>query len=231
MASSALNATRVPAREPLAFEALPAQVRADVPHDVSFAVSTCASEQSTAHRAHVKRSRAIAGAGVADTTATPRPAPNAFALSFPRWPDEMVEYKPVLTRSGLVVMELPARATCGVDAATARSPPLQTGRRPTAVPRYEWASEFLGAFTVQLVKPPESFGPAPDGLHITFYIASGEIHGTEDQREDPRRGRRLDACAPRRCRRSRRSHYLRDGRRRAALLALLRHFRPRTRRI
>ena len=53
--------------------------------------------------------------------------------------------------------------------------PAAAARR--AVPRYEWASEFLGAFTVQLAKPPESFGPAPDGLHITFYIASGEIHG------------------------------------------------------
>jgi len=30
---------------------------------------------------------------------------------------------------------------------------------------------------VQLAEVPESFGPAPDGLHITFYIASGEIHG------------------------------------------------------
>ena len=62
----------------------------------------------------------------------------------------------------------------------AAAAPVPTGpdrRRPTAVPRYQWASEFLGAFTVQLAKPPESFGPAPDGLHITFYIASGEIHG------------------------------------------------------
>jgi hypothetical protein len=38
-------------------------------------------------------------------------------------------------------------------------------------------SEFLGAFTAQLAKVPECFGPAPDGLHITFYIASGEICG------------------------------------------------------
>lgn len=45
------------------------------------------------------------------------------------------------------------------------------------VRRYEWSSEFLGAFSVQLVKPPESFGPTADGLHITFYIASGEIQG------------------------------------------------------
>ena len=48
---------------------------------------------------------------------------------------------------------------------------------PNAAPRYQWASEFLGAFTVQLINPPESFGPGPDGMHITYYIASGEIHG------------------------------------------------------
>ena len=38
---------------------------------------------------------------------------------------------------------------------------------PNAAPRYQWASEFLGAFTVQLINPPESFGPGPDGMHIT----------------------------------------------------------------
>ena len=89
----------------------------------------------------------------------------------------MVEYKPVLTRSGLVVLKLPARTTWGVDAAAVTVPTTPDRTPPTAVPRYEWASEFLGAFTVQLVKPPESFGPAPDGLHITFYIESGEIRG------------------------------------------------------
>ena len=99
------------------------------------------------------------------------------ALLPPLAPGETVEYTPVLTRSGLVVAVLPARTTRGVRAPAAPVAPDRTPPPPTAVPRYQWASEFLGAFTVQLAKPPESFGPAPDGLHITFYIASGEIHG------------------------------------------------------
>jgi hypothetical protein len=92
-------------------------------------------------------------------------------------PGETVEYTPVLTRSGLVIERLPARATRGLAEVVA---PIEAGPEPSpavAMPRYEWASEFLGAFTVQLAKPPESFGPVSDGLHITFYIASGEIRG------------------------------------------------------
>ena len=56
-------------------------------------------------------------------------------------------------------------------------PPDTAQDAPTAVPRYQWASEFLGAFTVKLINPPELFGPGPDGMHITYYIESGEIHG------------------------------------------------------
>ena len=84
----------------------------------------------------------------------------------------------MLTRSGLVFQANCPRAR-RVGRGWPRSPPTVQDRSATdcAVPRYQWASEFLGAFTVQLAKPPESFGPAPDGLHITFYIASGEIHG------------------------------------------------------
>ena len=89
--------------------------------------------------------------------------------------DETVEYKPVLSRLGLVVMELPGRTTRGVLPDPAPIAPKATALIP--VPRYEWASEFLGAFTVQLAIRPVSFGPAPDGLHITFYIESGEIRG------------------------------------------------------
>ena len=32
---------------------------------------------------------------------------------------------------------------------------------PSGVPRYQWASEFLGAFTVQLAKPPSCSGQHP----------------------------------------------------------------------
>jgi hypothetical protein len=104
--------------------------------------------------------------------------PQHFSVRLPPLaPDEVVEYTPVLTRSGRVVERMPSRSTRGVAAAPSApygSPVTGPG---AGVKRYEWSSEFLGAFTVQLAKPPESFGPAADGLHITFYIASGEIHG------------------------------------------------------
>jgi hypothetical protein len=163
-------------REPLAFEALPAQVRADVPYDVLFAVLP-------AHPSNQLRiERASNGREQLPVQASPYGRDPVTGAQYfrarlpPVAAGETVEYKPVLTRSGLVIAELPTRATRGmraVFAPVARDPPPPA----TAVPRYEWASEFLGAFTVQLAKPPESFGPAPDGLHITFYVASGEIRG------------------------------------------------------
>jgi hypothetical protein len=176
-ASSASRATPLLAREPLAFEALPAKVRANVPHDVLFSVlSAHPSNQLRIERASSGREQSPVRAWPYDHD--PATGAQRFRAQLPPVAvDEVVEYKPVLTRSGLVVMELPARATCGVDAATVTAPTAPDRTPPTAVPRYEWAPEFLGAFTVQLVKPPESFGPAPDGLHITFYIESGEIRG------------------------------------------------------
>jgi hypothetical protein len=175
--SSASNATRVLAREPLAFEALPAQVRANVPHDVLFSVLPAhPSNQLRIERASGGREQSPVRAWPYDRD--PVTGAQRFRAQLPAVAvDEMVEYKPVLTRSGLVVMELPARTTWGVGAAAVTIPTAPDPTPPTAVPRYKWASEFLGAFTVQLVKPPESFGPAPDGLHVTFYIESGEIRG------------------------------------------------------
>jgi Protein of unknown function (DUF3237) len=173
----ASNATRVLARELLAFEALPAEVRANVPHDVLFSVLPAhPSNQLRIERASSGREQSPVRAWPYDRD--PATGAQRFRAQLPPVAvDEMVEYKPVLTRSGLVVLKLPARTTWGVDAAAVTVPTAPDGTPPTAVPRYEWASEFLGAFTVQLVKPPESFGPAPDGLHITFYIESGEIRG------------------------------------------------------
>jgi hypothetical protein len=169
-------ATRGSAREPLAFEALPAQVAADVPHDVSFAVLPAhPSNQLRIERASSAREQPPVRAwpsGRDLVTGAQR-----FRAQLPPVAlDETVEYKPVLTRSGLVIRELPTLRTRGVRVPIA---PAMPDRAPpsTSVPRYQWASEFLGAFTVQLSKPPESFGPAPDGLHVTFYIASGEIRG------------------------------------------------------
>jgi hypothetical protein len=166
-----------PAIEPLEFEALPAQVVAGVPNDVSFSVLP-------AHPSNQLRiERTSGGRELPSVRAWPyRGDPAGGAQRFraqlpPVAVDEMVEYRPVLTRSGLVVRELPTRSLRGVLAAATPIAPDPAAPPTTGVPRYEWASQFLGAFTVQLTKPPESFGPAPDGLHVTFYIASGEICG------------------------------------------------------
>jgi hypothetical protein len=155
---------------------LPDQVIAGAPNDVSFAVLP-------AHPSNQLRIERISGGRelppVRAWTYGRDPATGAQrfrALLPPLAAGETVEYRPVLTRSGLVGRELPVRCVRGIRLATPPATPDQTPAA-TAVPRYQWASEFLGAFTVQLAKPPESFGPAPDGLHITFYIASGEIHG------------------------------------------------------
>ena len=162
------------ARASLPFEALPAQVSANVPYDVSFVVPAHPSNRLYIERASGGRERPPVMAwpdGRDPTTGAQR-----FRAQLPPVAaDETVEYKPVLTRSGLIVKELPGRKTRGVTAAVAPIAVDETSLN--SVPRYEWASEFLGAFTVQLAKPPELFGAGPDGLHITFYIASGEIHG------------------------------------------------------
>ena len=85
----------------------------------------------------------------------------------PLGPDETVEYSPVVQRSGLVVQRLPARSTRGIRALAAPEAPDTAQAATAAMPRYQWASEFLGAFTVKLINPPESFGPGPPGKHIT----------------------------------------------------------------
>jgi len=163
---------------PVAFDTLRAEVEAGVPLDVWWLVSP-------AHPSHsLVVERRVNG--------VPKPAVRA-------WPDgrhadagsqrfraqlppceagDLVEYAPMLYRAGQVVAELPVRSVRGVAAVAPRvdMPPTSLPATGT-IPRYDWGTDFLGAFTVQLAKPPESFGPAPDGLHITFYIASGEIHG------------------------------------------------------
>ena len=163
-------------REPMAFEALPAQVIADMPHDVSFAVlpahpsnQLCIERASNGHKQPPIRAWRYGRDSVTGAQLFRAQLPPVAV-------GETVEYRPVLTRSGLVIVELPLRTTRGVKEVAS---PVEQDWQPPApnVPRYQWASEFLGAFTVQLAKPPESFGPAPDGLHITFYIESGEIHG------------------------------------------------------
>ena len=165
--------------QPLPFEALPPQVSAGEPLDVSFLVSPShPSNQLLIERESNGRERPALRAW--PNGSDPATGYQRFRALLPALaPDEAVTYRPVLSRSGLVVQALPARGTRGVGVAGARAAPAAAAAPPpgNSEPRYEWASEFLGAFTVQLAKPPESFGPAPDGLHITFYIASGEIRG------------------------------------------------------
>jgi hypothetical protein len=162
---------------PLAFEALPSEVSAGVPLDLSFAVFPAhPSNQLVVERTSNGRERPAVRAW--PDGCDPATGAQHFRVRMPPLaPDETAEYWPVVTRSGLVVETRPARSTRGIRAPAAPTAPDTASTRPTAVPRYQWASEFLGAFTVQLIKPPESFGPGPDGMHITYYIASGEIHG------------------------------------------------------
>lgn len=163
---------------PVAFDTLSPEVAAGTPLDVWW-------QLSPAHPSH----RLEVGRRVNGVQKTPiRAWPDSQrsdagsqrfrALLPPCEVGDTVEYTPVLSRAGLVVAELPVRRLRGVPrpADSGDAVPAPASATGTA-PRYDWGADFLGAFTVQLAKPPESFGPAPDGLHITFYIASGEIHG------------------------------------------------------
>ena len=162
---------------PLAFEALPSQVSAGIPLDLSFAIFPAhPSNQLILERTSNGRKRpAVRGWPDGSDPAT---GVQRFRVRLPPLaPDETAEYWPVVTRSGLVVETLPARSTRGIRASATPIAPSTGQAPPIAVPRYQWASEFLGAFTVQLIKPPESFGPGPDGIHITYYIQSGHVRG------------------------------------------------------
>lgn len=162
---------------PLAFEALPSQVLAGVPLDLTFTVVPAhpSNQLIVELRSNGQVRSTVRGwpDGVDPATGAQR-----FRVQMPPLAaDESAEYSPVLRRAGLVVQALPIRTTRGFRALAVPSSPDATEAPPAAVPRYQWASEFLGAFTARLVKPAESFGPGPDGLRITFHIASGEIRG------------------------------------------------------
>jgi Protein of unknown function (DUF3237) len=167
----------VASRESLPFEQLPAEMSAGRPFDLTLAVQP----PHPSNQMHIERvsnglpHSPLRAAPVGSDAATLQ---QRFVVRLPALaPDETVSYTPVLTRSGLVVERLPPRATRGVAEAATPSEESPADPHAGGARRYEWASEFLGAFTVQLAKPPESFGPVSDGLHITFYIASGEIIG------------------------------------------------------
>jgi hypothetical protein len=161
----------------LAFEALPSQVNAGAPLDLLFAVFPAhpINQLIVERTSNGRQLPAVRGWPVGRDPTT---GAQHFRVQLPALePDEAAEYWPVVTRSGLVVETRPPRSTRGIRALMAPSAPDTGQSLPTAVPRYQWASEFLGAFTVQLIKPPESFGPGPDGMHITYYIQSGTING------------------------------------------------------
>jgi hypothetical protein len=163
--------------ETVPFEQLPAEIPAGRPYDLAVTVGP----PHPSNQVHIER----VSNGRPETPLRAVPVGAAAASERQRFlarlpslaPGESVEYTPVVTRSGLVLERLPARTTRGVAEAAKPTEPSPAPPETGVVPRYEWASEFLGAFNVQLAKPPESFGPVSDGLHITFYIASGEIHG------------------------------------------------------
>jgi hypothetical protein len=158
---------------PVPFDALPAQVAAALPLDLSFTVPSHVS-----NRLMVKRtSNGVEQPPVAATLVRDDPVAGVqqyLAQMPPLAPGEMVQYAPVLSRVGMVIQAFSPRSTRGVEVPPALpeiAPPSCTG-----MPRYDWNPEFLGAFTVQM-KPPESFGDGPDGMHLTYRMESGEIRG------------------------------------------------------
>jgi hypothetical protein len=165
---------------PVMYEALPAEVAAGTPLDLVFKVFPGhASNRLLVGRRSNGRERDPVWAerdGDDPTTGVQR-----FRVRMPPVaPGEAVEYSPQLTRAGQVVERLPARSTRGVHLPPVPAPaatPRVDGALPAGAPRYRWASEFLGAFTVKLIVPPDTLGPGPDGMHITYLIDSGEIHG------------------------------------------------------
>jgi Protein of unknown function (DUF3237) len=169
-------ATRGLLHEPVPFEALPAEVSAEIPHNVSFTVLPA----HPSNQLHIQRTSARCEHPPVRAwpySHDPVTGAQRFQARLPPIAaDQIVEYRPVLTRLGLTVAVLPARTARGVRKTPVSIAPDQGVSRKNA-PRYQWTHEFLGVFTAQLAKSPESFGPAPDGQHITFYIQSGEIHG------------------------------------------------------
>ena len=162
---------------PVAFEALPSQVIAGVPLNLLFSVLPAhpGNQMIVESKSNGREHPAVWGWPDGSDPAT---GAQRFRVRMPPLaPEETAEFLPVVQRSGLVVQRLPGRSTRGIPEPAILSAPDHAQAPATAVPRYQWASEFLGAFTVQLIDPPESFGPGPDGLRITFHLESGEIRG------------------------------------------------------
>jgi len=165
------------ARQSFAFEALPSEVSVGVPLDVSLMIfPEHPSNQLVVERTSNGRVQAPVR-GWPDGR-DPAAGAQRFRVLLPALaPGEAVEYRPLLSRAGLVIETMSSRSTRGVRAPEEPLTSAAAAASVTTAPRFEWAPEFLGATTVRLAQPPESFGATPDGLHITFYATSGEIRG------------------------------------------------------
>lgn len=165
------------AESPLPFDALPTQFNAGVPVELWFSVLPAhpSNELLVQHRANGRERPAVRA-----WRDSPDPVTGAqrFRVRMPPLaPDETAEYLPLVRRAGLVVQTLTARSTRGVAMPSPQAEDDSARACATGSPRFQWASEFLGAFTVKLINPPESFGPGSDGMHITYHIECGEIRG------------------------------------------------------
>jgi hypothetical protein len=164
----------------IAFGDLPAEVPAGTPLAVwCDCRSEHPSDRLLVRRRNADREHSALHATPAGPATTPGTRRWLFKLP-PLSVGESMSLTPTLMRSGLIVATLPTRTLSGLKPAHAVPTASDIPQAPAtdaAGPRYEWSSEFLGALTVQLARPPESFGPVPEGLNITFYIASGEIRG------------------------------------------------------
>ena len=164
---------------PFDFAAIPELIPAGLPLDILFPITSGhPSNQLTIER----RSN---GRTLSPVRASPHRFDPATGLQYFRallpahGIAEVIEYLPVLSRAGQSLQALaPRTVRAGSDPMPDDDAPKEAIRASRdVIPRYDYHLDFLGAFSVQLANPPESFGPAPDGLHVTFYIASGEIRG------------------------------------------------------
>lgn len=161
------------------FDELPEQVATDIPFDLLFSVKpTHPSNQLLVEYQVNGEEKPILRAYPTGVDALNNY--QRFRVSVPGLQDgESSVFAPFVMRAGMVVGKLPTRSTLGV--AERNSNPhdnrVTNSSEKAGVARFHWSTEFLGAFTVKLINPPEYIGPGPDGLRINYFIESGEIRG------------------------------------------------------
>ena len=126
--------------EALPFELLPTETIAGLPVDVTFAVQP-PHPSNQMHIERVSNGRLRSPLGASPVGGDGAAGAQRFLGRLPAvTAGETVEYTPVLTRSGLVIERLQARATRGLARV---APTVEPSREPLpagAVPRYEWRS-------------------------------------------------------------------------------------------